>query len=330
MENTESQKSRFNIKNILTKGNNKVKLFFVLLSVFLWFLSKLSKEGYTAVVDIPVKYDITKADRKFGKDPLSTISVSLTAPGFTILKYKLRSLTSLKVKLPQVERKLEARKSYWLPNDHLGLVQNFLDPDTEVRSVKPDTVYFNFNKVVQKMVPVVLDIDNQQSKDLKIYGKPIIKPDSIRVIGPEDLLKEIFEVTTEQLTIEGEKEKYKVVLDLIELYEKELKLSDDEVSVSLEFSKMTEATVNIPIEVFALPSQFDLKIFPENVKLTYQVAIKDYDKVSKNDFRIFTDCSKIEMNAEKRYLNLQFSSFADYISNVHVEPKRVEFILSEK
>lgn len=318
------------IKNFLTEGSNKVKIFFVLLSVFLWFLSKLSKEGYTAIIDFPVKYVNLEEGRSFGQDPPKKIKVYINSPGFTILKYKLRSFSSLKIDLKGVERNIDSRNSYWLTNSDLSLIENQLDPDVEVRSISPDTVFFDFTHRVKKKVPVVLKIQENYSKDLGIYGEPKITPDSIIVSGAESVIKDIVTISTDELELNGEEELVATKLKLKIPKKKGIEVSNEEVDVELEFSKLTETSINVPIEVVGLPQKYSLKIFPETVKLTYQVAIRDYERVAVTDFRIYTDCSDIENNASKRYLNLQSSDFPDFVKNVHFEPKRIEFILSEQ
>lgn len=330
MENKEQENRWAKLKSFVTEGSNRVKFFFILLSVFLWFLSKLSKEGYTTVVDFPVKYQVSSQDKSLGRTPIDRLKVSITAPGFTILKYKLRGFSALKIDLGKVERKLDPKNSYWLTNLDLSIVDNQLDPEVEVRSIQPDTVFFDFNKLVKRMVPVRLKLNESFSKDQGIYGSPKISPDSILVNGPESLIIGIQYIETEELELNGDKLSIKEKLDLNLPKGKEIRFSADQVLVELEFSKMTEASVTVPIEIVGLPGKYDLKLFPENVKLTYKVAIRDYEKVSVADFRIYTDCSDIESNSDKRYLALQSSSFPDFIESMHFDPKRVEFILSEK
>ena len=130
--------------------------------------------------------------------------------------------------------------------------------------------------------------------------------------------------------MKGDKPSLKKQLDLVLPNGKGLSFSVEEVDVSLEFSKMTEASMSIPIEIVGLPEKYKLKLFPENVKLTYKVAIRDYEKVRASDFRIYTDCSDIESNSDKRYLTLKSSNYPDFIESIHFDPKRVEFILSAK
>lgn len=331
MMNTKEPQNRWTqIKTFLTSGSNRVKFYFILISVFLWFLSKLSKDGYTAVVEFPVKYVNISADKSFGRIPNDNIKVSINSPGFTILKYKLRSFGSLRIDLSKVEKRLDPRNSFWLTNSDLSLIENQLDPEVEVRSINPDTVFFDFNKLIKKKVAVRLNLIEAFSKDLGIYGQPILEPDSIWVRGPESLISKIQYLETETLELKGDKPSLKRKLDLILPEGKGLSYSANDVKIELEFSKMTEASMNIPIEIVGLPEKYNLKLFPENVKLTYKVAIRDFEKVRASDFRIYTDCSDIESNSDKRYLTLQSSNYPEFIESIHFDPKRVEFILNAK
>ena len=317
-------------RNFLTEGNTPVKLFFLVLSIFLWFLIKLSNEGYSAVIEFPVKYQNLGDIRTFGKTPNNKISVQINSQGFNILKYKMRGFASIKVDVSKVERKLNDKYSYWLTNSDLHSIENQLGPDIEVRSVFPDTIFFDFTKLVEKKVAVELKLKKNYSKDLSIYGKPILKPDSIIVRGPESVVRDLGKIQTELLELTGEEESREATLELKLPKNKDLKFSHSKTKALINFSRITEGHLNIPIEIVGLPQQYDIKIFPSSVKLTYHVAIQDYEKVKESDFRVFTDCSSLIEDANKRYLNLESAIHPDYIDYLHFEPKRVEFILSEK
>lgn len=217
------------IQTFLTEGNTPVKLFFLALSVFLWFLIKLSNEGYSAMVELPVRYQNLGETRTFGTLPQSKVQLQITAQGFNILKHKLQSFGSIKVDVSKVERKINKQYSYWATNADLHFVESQLGADVKLRSIYPDTIYFDFTRLIQKKVAVKINTENNFSKDISIYGKPVLKPDSILITGPASIVGSMHEIETELLSLNGEEEFRKENLDLILPKEKSLKFSQDEV-----------------------------------------------------------------------------------------------------
>lgn len=316
---------------LMTDSRTPMKVFFLLLSIFLWFLIKLSKEGYDAVVEFPVKYENLPSNYTFSEMPPEKIQVSLRSSGFNVLKYQLQPFRSLKVDVDQMEQGAnEGRNSFWVTNNKLGFVESQLGDDVEVRFISPDTVFFNFSKIIEKKIPVELKTEKNYSKLISIYKEPVLVPDSITLTGPETELASIEKVFTEVLSLTAEEESLTVRTPLVLPDKPDVKFSHNEVGVRILFTKMTQGSFEIPIEILQLPEKYDIKIFPESVTLTYHVAIKDYDKITPLDFRIYANYEDVAQKEEARYLNLASEAYPAFVKYVNFEPKRVEFILTEK
>ncbi len=316
---------------LITDRSNLVKLFFLLLSVFLWFLIKLSKEGYDAVIEFPVEYENLPSNSSFREMPPDKIRVNLRASGFDILKYQLQGFRSLKINVSRLDRvDATAERSYWLTNNNLDFIESQLNPDVEVRSITPDTVYFEFSKVITKKIPVDLRLNKNYSRLISIYKEPSLFPDSVTVNGPEKELAELNHIPTEVLELRAEEESLSTRVPLILPDNPDLKFSHSSTEVRVRFTQMTQGSFEVPIEVLQLPEKYDIKIFPETVTLNYHVAVKDYNKVTPPDFRVYANYEDIKEKPEARYLNLAIESYPAFVNYVNFEPKRVEFILTEK
>ena len=325
------KKKKSGFIRFLTDRSTPMKIFFVLLSVFLWFLIKLSKEGYDAVVEFPVEYEKLPPNTSFREMPPDRIRVNLRASGFDILKYQLQSFRSIKVDVSQLERGASSsNKSYWLTNSNLGFVEGQLNDNVEVRYISPDTVFFNFSKVLSKKVPVELEVNKNYSKLISIYKEPELIPDSITITGPQEQLSRINSIFTELLNLTAEEESLLVNVPLVLPNNPDLKFSHTETEVRIRFTQMTQGNFEVPIEVLQLPEAYNIKIFPETVSLTYHVAVKDYNKVSPPDFRVYANYADVADKPESRYLNLAIEAYPAFVNYVNFEPKRVEFILTEK
>lgn len=324
------QKGWERIRTFLTEGNTPVKIFFVVLSVFLWFLTKLSQDGYTETVQFPVSFKNITEQQSFGEKPLDEINVTITSQGFNILKYVLPNFSKLKINVGEVQKKDSKGRSYWLTNSSLELIENQLGPEVQVRAINPDTVFFDFQKLIHKKIPIKLSLKADFPKSRTIYKKPILKPDSIVISGPASVVNAIKEVITDEIESNATEDSISKTLRLQLPENSDLKFSHKKTTVHIEFTEITEHVLEIPVEIINLPANYQLKIFPEYVSFNFHVSIKDFNRVKPSDFRIYTDFLEIEENPERRFLNLNLTNYPDYIDNVNFEPRRVEYILLEK
>jgi hypothetical protein len=318
------------IVEFTTEGNTPMKIFFLVLAIFLWFLTKLSKDGYTQTIDFPISYKNLSSDQNFGVKPLDNLKVTVTAEGFNILRYVLPNFVKLKVDVADVQRKTRDGRSYWLTSNSLDNIAAQLGPEVQVRSILPDTVFFDFQKLSKKKVPIVLQLEGDLPPSRIVYKKPVLKPDSIWVSGPNSRLAVINEIKTTSWAANANKDSVTKKLPLKLFDEENLKFSQKEVQVKLRFTDVTESSLEVPISVLNIPEGYELKIFPPDVKLNYHVAIPDYNKVGKGDFEITADYGEVGNKLDKQYLKLVLRTRPDYVDYISFEPKRVEYLLIAK
>src|SRR5690606_34909935 len=117
-----------------------------------------------------------------------------------LLKYSFTKFRSLKVDVAQLERTTaKGTKSFWHTNSNLNFIESQLGMDVQVHAINPDTIFFDFNRLISKKVPVQLDIKKEYSNLINIYGAPKIIPDSITITGSEADLTNIKHIKTKKI-----------------------------------------------------------------------------------------------------------------------------------
>ena len=252
------------IKEILSRGakpllagDNRAKVFFIILSVFLWFLIKLSKEGYTGEVNFPVVYKDVPANKKLLNQPIDHLKVTLRSQGFEILKYKIRSLRPIEIDISRLDMSNGEHYTWYTQSKH-SMISAQLGDNTEVVNIKPDTVHFNFSLVRSKRVKVYFKGKRQVSDFKTLYSEPVLTPDSIMISGSEEALSHVDSIFIKPIIPNEDVDSLDVVVELEIPGNKALEVVQEKVRVQALYTSLTEGKFEIPVKVLNLQEHFPL------------------------------------------------------------------------
>lgn len=308
-------------------GDTPAKFFFIALSVLLWFLIKLNKEGYTGEINLPVKYENIPSDKRLLNDPPRQIKVQLRSQGYDILKYKLRSLSPLVVDVSRLVRTGNG-KSYWATSRSKNDIANTFGEKARVVSIDPDTVFFHFSTLKSKKFKVYLKVKRKFPLFKTFYRPPLIRPDSIIISGSAEDVNDIDSVFTETVELTAEEDTVTKVLKLrLPKKKKNLQMSADKVQVRFTYTSLTEGSFDIPVKVINLPDQYKITVFPDKVKVKFQVPLEDYQKVDAADFEAYVDFNQIKDKQQERLLTVKLRSSPAFLRKVSIDPRQLEYIL---
>lgn len=311
----------------IVTGNTSAKLFFLFLSVFLWFLIKLSQEGYVAQVSFPVSFTSIPEDKRLLNKPVEEIQVNLRGKGFDILKHKLRSYKTVAIDMSRLEL-LDSNRYVWNTDKELEEVGRQFGDNVEVLQIKPKSVVFDFSPIQKRRLKVYLKGKKEYSNFKTLYEDPHIKPDSITIWGTAEELSGIDSIFTETVVLTADEDSMELKVQLQLPKNPNLRFSARQVKVGLRYSSLTERTVEIPIDVVRLSSAYSITLVPEKVNLTFRLAVEDFSKISAEDFSAFVDLGDLEEGT--RFLQVQLQSVPALVRQTRLNPRKVEYILTEK
>ena len=200
---TDREKVRFNIRLF-------TYLFFLFISVILWYLIALSKD-YTTVINCPVQYEAYPKGKALVSDMPEKLSLKIKGLGFSILRCKLATyLKPVVIPVGNFRFDIVRRENGYIYNlltryakDAVG---NQLSSDIQLVDIKPDTLAFTFADVVEKKVPVKPMLKLHFEKQFLQHGKLLVSPDSIVVSGPQVIIDTLKFVTTRELVLDNVKD----------------------------------------------------------------------------------------------------------------------------
>ncbi len=303
----------------------RVFLLFLILSILFWSLIKLSKE-YISDVEFELAYSDIPNNKLIQNEPDQKVKLTLKTIGFKLLNYEFRKRV-LDYSLTEIEKK-GGSMYYSETRSNTNYLQAQLSAETVVLNIEPDTLFFDLGVKRSKKVPVVSQVEFSFKTGYNFVGEFSLNPSEVSISGPEKVIDTINEVYTSSFHIK----------DISESFEQEVSLkgpnevvvlSDEIIVVTGVVDKITDGSYILPFEVINLPRNLIMSTYPKQVKVIYQVALKDYNKIPENGFRIQCDFKQTQ-DSDLDYLIPKLVEKPEIITNVKIVPNKIEFLIKKQ
>ncbi len=311
------------LKNYGKTRNYKVFLVFVVISTVFWLLIKFSKQ-YTTRISFEANYTSIPKDMVWGEVPKNTLNIRVTASGFQQLGF---ALWNKKVDLDVSKiRNLGHDQYYLLPKEQLGTIVQQFPNNMELVYLSPDSIFFDLSKKIDKKIPVRLKDSLILAPSFKLLKEVTISPDSVIISGPASKVSKIEEIETEYYYKDDIRKSYTEYVKLKPLGIDKIEISNTRVDVSVSVEQFTQNTINVPIIIRNVPKGYLLKIFPDNVDVTFNTSLSSFESIKQTSFYVIADYNKIDKD-NSEFIPLDIKVLNDKAEFIKVSPSEVEFLL---
>lgn len=299
---------------------------FVLLSALFWFITKLSRE-YEVTISYPVTYENLPKDKLLQGQLQEEIAVHIKTTGFRILSETLFTPT---IRIESSNLYSKSNNSYYLliPQQRLS-IQKQMRSGINIDHFIKDSINFNLGLLKRKKVPVKLLSNISYAAGFDIEGALRIHPDSIIVIGPEQVIDTIDKVETNNYVGREIKEDLKEELSLKKFSkESNVRFDIDKILFEASVEKYTEGTLEVTFEVKNLPEGSSIVTYPKEVKLTYKIALSEFNNVNTSLFQVECDY-QMSANNGLSYLVPKITKQPNFVKNVKLTPNKIDFVIEK-
>lgn len=319
------KKLRSDIKTSIKNRKINVFFLFLLFAFIILIFTKLSKE-YTNTVTFKIDKINVPREHIILNDSATILNITLKTHGFKWLKYYFNR-PNIAIDFAKDAYKIDSTY-VWSKSKAYVLASNQFGKQVELLNISPDTLRFAFDTNLVKKVPVVLNADIEFNLGFDIAKPYKITPDSVEVIGPNVLASQIQSIKTEQVVLKQVKSDIKktIALDLPK-NTKDLKFSNNTVTLEANVEKFTEGTLKVPVTIKNKPNDKTLKYFPKSVNVTYYTSLNNFNSISAKDFKIECDFSKITNN--QSFLLPELKKYPTTVKRVKINQQQIEFIIVE-
>jgi hypothetical protein len=260
------------------------------------------------------------------------LSLRVKAYGFDLLRYKLS--TAFLSNPFDVNKYTNNRitgsslNSYNLLTSSItNRVEKELSTGIRLEAISPDTIHFQFSPILEKKVPVELNLKLQYEQQFMQGGSILPGHDSVIVKGPQSLLDSVFIAKTELLELSGLNKTTEKEIDFEKI--NGVSFLPKKVKVNIPVERFTEANKNVPIKVDNLPDSVLLRLFPGDVKLSYFVGMNKYENITEDHFDLRVDYLEATQGDGNK-LKVELKRSPDFVSNVRYYPQTVTFLIEKR
>lgn len=303
----------------------------LLLAFAFWMLNVLAK-SYVTVIYVPVEYENFPTDRVVMNKLPERLAARASVSGYSLLIQGLKKPSdTVKVNGDYLQEKVKGgvRLSYLHVKPLLNELTSSSHENFHIKEILIDTLFIQFDKKVVKTLPIKSQIAVNLAKQCVFSGEIQFVPSHIKVAGPKSIVDTMKYIYTDSLFIGEIEADYATSISFSKyINNKRYSLSPKAALVNIGVEKLTEATVEIPIDQKNVPSKVALKTFPDKAKVVYLVPISKFNLVDKEDFKLLVDYSEIKEGSLK--LHVRLTKSPTFVTISRVEPSKVEYILKKK
>ena len=306
---------KLNIFNYKTLNNF---LIFLLISILFSTIVKLTKV-HTKSISYKINLTDIPDDKIITNQSVDSIKITVSSFGFDFVKYYL-SDQAINISSKDI---FDNSKSYVITQSNsYSQIDNFITPKFELISINIDSLFFNYDRLKTKNVPVVLNSSINFSQGFDYFENFTIIPDSISVIGPELVLESINTITTKKLILDNLKSSINENL-LLDIQYTNLKYSNKSVKLFIDVEKSTESILDIPVSIINVPKDIKLNYYPKMIKISFTVSLDNYQKYSSKDFKIICDFNQISLDGK---LTPEVINQPNLIKNLRLINKDIQYV----
>lgn len=303
-------------------GKIRTFLLFLALACVIWILTKFSKE-YTATINANLFYKDVPENMVLGDSNANELGVEVTANGFTFLQYQFNK--------PQLNLSLENYQAdendriVVAENDLSRLINEELGSDVSVGNFSPSELLITFDRLATRTIAVEPNVQVKFREGYKSVKGIQLQPDSIAVSAPEDLIKEITVIRTEELSLTDVEETVNRDLQLIVPEIEGVVIKPSGIKMILEVTEFTQKTISVPVVVQNLPEDTTVKIIPEQIKVSFDVSMEQFNNITAADFSLICDYN--ERNSQDNFMIVSIQKKPDEVLNVELAEKKVDYLI---
>lgn len=319
-------KALWGLTSLLREKSRDMLLFafFFVVSLGFWLLQKLN-DTFETSIRVPLEL-IGVPDGTIITSPLpSEVSVTLRDRGTNLFHYMQRSKSLMPIRLDfSVYDNGSAAGKIAIPSaDIQRAFQQQMLSSTQVQQLRPSKFEFHYNRGICRRLPVKYtgSISTVQQNYLQ---KVTISPDTVMVYAPAAMLDTMQYAYTIHRDIAGLNRTTTYDIPFVSVLG--MKTIPETVKLTAHVDYYTEQTVSVPVIGLNFPADIRLRTFPAKVTVKYRVGASNASKIKPESFALVATYEEF-YNNDKQKFTLQLKSIPPGVSNVHIYPREIDYLL---
>jgi YbbR domain-containing protein len=295
----------------------------LVLAVVAWIVVTLSNT-YDFTIKQVLTFKNAPQKRAFHSLQSDTVNATVRGSGWQMLFSKMRA-ENLPIKVDL--RTLET-ENYVVLSPQLVAINDMKMIDNTIIAFSPDTLYFDFSNRSTKKIPVRLMVSLQYERQFAQSDNVTINPEYITVSGPSTSIDKITGWKTDSLILKDVSETVNSRLSLEPVKEGNISIYPKSVAVTIPVNEYTEKTIEVPVKLVNNASYYNVKVFPQKVRVTFTTALNRYADMNEDLFEAEANLAMWEKNGY-HVLPVALTKLPAFCKIVKIEPQNIDFIIKK-
>ncbi|EHQ29027.1 CdaR family protein [Mucilaginibacter paludis] len=288
-----------------------------------WILTMLSNQ-YNYTVKIVVDFINPPVRRSFRSLQSDTVDATVQGNGWNLLFSRM----NMDDKRVAINLKTLDSRNYILLSAQLKSINEKRLVNQQIVSFNPDTLYFDFSSRAIKRVPVQLQYNIKFKRQFIISDDILLNPNYVTISGPAENIAKIKFWKTDSLTASDVEDPIDQNVPLQPVKESNMSIYPKSVRVHVPVSEFTEKTVEVPVKLINNKNYYNVKIFPQKVKITFTVPLIKYSETDEHAFEAVADLNLWQEQGAKQ-LPVKVKFIPPFCKLVSVQPQNLDFIVKQ-
>ncbi len=311
-------------KKVMRDSDKFVFILSIVVSLAFWLLIKLS-DNYSENFDVAVRYQNIPVDKQLTSLIDSSFTLTLNTSGYNILETIIKKRPGhLVIDLNKCNPEKVSGNIYQIKKSDL---ENFIASRWDLMeneiTVNKEKLRFILEKSNKKTVNIKVVTNLTFYGQFGLYGLQV-KPEKVTVYGPASILDTLQSIYTNQIEEKNLNRDKTVETGLLNPSPALLRIVPPKAEVTLDIEKYTESVVETAIDLSDIP--LNIRTFPSKVKVRFHIALKDYNLINNNSFKVKPEIKGIDLNKVDR-ISLKIARKPAFVSGIRIEPPEVEFLI---
>ncbi|GAA4340256.1 hypothetical protein GCM10023149_51510 [Mucilaginibacter gynuensis] len=293
------------------------------LAIVAWVFTVLSNP-YDFVIRKVISYKNSPQKKSFHQLQSDTVDATVHGTGWQMLFSRFTDDSKpLDIDLQTLDK-----RNYVVLSTQLFAINKKQAENRQIVGIDPDTLYFDFSNRRFKKVPVKLVKSIKYEKQYFQSDDIEIKPSEVTVSGPSEVISKIEYWKTDTLRGTDINETLQGQLKLQPVKEGNMSVYPKTVQVKIPVDEFTEKSLQVPVKVINNSNYYNVKIFPQKVKVTFVTSLNDYPNIDEAFFVAAADLDLWRLHGYN-VLPVKINRLPPYCRIVKIEPANVDFIIKK-
>ena len=320
------------LKSFLLWRSLGIRLGAFFLAVFLC-LFVVSENEYTLTVEMPIEARNLPAKHALKEEVPEFAKVNLKGTGRGLFKTIVLKTFIRDFKLILDLERISEEYVFILNEYFERYPQKVVIPSnfevSYVEVVYPSSINISLDEYKEKNINVISDIFINPAPGYTLVGKPIIKPEKIKIAGSRDIVQVVNSVKTKSDSLLSQIKDVSMMVELSSIRGQLIEYTPRTVSFEQKIQSISERIISeIPVKIINSNDDFRSFVSPQTVSLTVIGGTEFIASLEANDIIITVDF--YDWKPQQQFYTIDVSVPNDVIKWMDLSPQNIELIVTRR